>query len=112
MPQRKLLRLAVSLPIFIMLFCFNLQHAEARIEGTVRGRITVGNNRFSVNEVSPPSPLPIVSVRRVIVSVRALGVATNNELNPANPTFLRSLTPTETSNCPGWIIRATIFQGA
>lgn len=87
MPQRKLLRLAVSLPIFIMLFCFNLQHAEARIEGTVRGRITVGNNRFSVNEVSPPSPLPIVSVRRVIVSVRALGVATNNELNPVNPTF-------------------------
>ena len=87
MPQRKLLRLAVSLPIFVMLFCFNLQHAEAQIEGTVRGRITVGNNRFSVNGGLPPTPLTRVPVRRVIVSVRANGVATNNQANADNPTF-------------------------
>ncbi len=82
----KLRNLTISLPIFVIMVCFNLQHAEARIEGTVRGRMTVGNNRFSVNGTGPANPLPIVPVRRVIVSVRSIPANSTGELNVINPT--------------------------
>jgi len=81
------IKLTVALPIFAILVCFNLEQAQARIDGTVRGRIRVGDNRFTVTGVPPATPLPQVTVKRVIVSVRALGVDTNGELNVINPTF-------------------------
>ncbi len=86
MPQGKLRKLTVSLPILAILVFFNLQDAQARIEGTVQGRIRVGDNRFSVNGTAPASLLPGVSVKRVIVSVRALNASSAGELNVINPT--------------------------
>lgn len=86
MPHAKLRTFAFSLPIFAILLFFNLHTAEARIEGTVQGRIRVGDNRFSVNGTAPASPLPGVSVKRVIVSVRALNASAGDELNVINPT--------------------------
>lgn len=87
MTQGILRTFAVTLSLFPIVVFFNLRVAQARIEGTVQGRIRVGDNRSSVNGTAPASPLPRVAVKRVIVSVRALNASSGGELNVINPTF-------------------------
>jgi hypothetical protein len=74
-----------SLLTFALLFCFNLPAAQAKIEGSINGRIMVSDNRSSPMGVAPASP-PSVPVRRVIVSVRAIPAITGGEFQIINPT--------------------------